>query len=67
MKIRQGRRNGHNLYVQFGEEPSDDDVSIGYIRDARIAAWMVRELADNRAANRRLDAVMVDLDAYLIP
>lgn len=42
MKIRQGRKNPHTLYLQAGEEPSDDDVSIGYIRFPSMAPEIVR-------------------------
>lgn len=37
MKIRQGRRNARNIYLQIGDEPSDQDISIGYIREPRWA------------------------------
>lgn len=39
--LRQGRRNKSNLYVQFGDEPSDDDLSIGYISNPELARWIV--------------------------
>lgn len=29
MKYRQGRRNGHNIYLQRGEEPDDKDPFVG--------------------------------------
>jgi len=41
MRIRQGRKNPHNLYLMRGAEPSDDDVSIGYIRTGTWAAALV--------------------------
>lgn len=37
MKIRQGRKNGHNLYLQLGEEPDDADPCLGLIIDPEIA------------------------------
>lgn len=56
MKIRQGRRNGHNLYVQFEDEPSDDDISIGYIVDPDIARIIVHELGGCEDLSQRLHA-----------
>jgi len=41
VRIRQGRKNPHNLYMQIGEEPADTDISIGYIRYARWAEALV--------------------------
>lgn len=32
MILRQGRKNKYNLYLQLGDEPSDNDVSLGYVR-----------------------------------
>ena len=37
MKIRQGRRNGRNLYLQLGPEPDDTDPCLGFIIDPRVA------------------------------
>ena len=42
MMLRQGRKNGHNLYLQLGNEPSDQDVSLGYIAIPEVA----REIVD---------------------
>jgi hypothetical protein len=41
MKIRQGRRNKHNLYLQINEDAGDSDPSIGYIKDPKMAAVIV--------------------------
>jgi hypothetical protein len=41
MKIRQGRKNKHNLYLQVNGQPGDNDPSIGYIRDPKMAAILV--------------------------
>lgn len=46
MKIRQGRRNGRNLYLQLGEQPSDTDPCLGFIIDVRIAADIVNTMND---------------------
>lgn len=32
MRIRQGRKNPYNLYLQIGDDPSDADISLGYMR-----------------------------------
>lgn len=37
MKIRQGRKNPHTLYLQVGDEPADTDPPIGLMIDARAA------------------------------
>lgn len=43
MKIRTGRRNPRNLYLQLGDDPSDTgDICLGLIIDPQVAA----EIAD---------------------
>lgn len=42
MKLRQGRRNGFNIYIQVQDEPSDDDLCIGFIPDGRVARLIVQ-------------------------
>lgn len=43
MKIRQGTKNKHNLYLMRGNEPDPgNDISVGYIRHPEIAAEIVR-------------------------
>lgn len=37
MKLRPGRRNGRNLYLQLGAEPSDSDHCVGFVVDDGIA------------------------------
>lgn len=37
MRLRTGQRNGHTLYLQRGDKPSDDDPSIGFITDPAVA------------------------------
>lgn len=43
-KIRQGRRNKHNLYLMVDPAgtPSDDDLPIGFITSVKIAEDIVR-------------------------
>lgn len=41
VRIRQGRKNPHNLYIQLGDQPSDYDPSLGYIRYPHWAAALV--------------------------
>lgn len=60
MKIRQGRRNGSNLYVQICKEPGGEDLSVGYITDPRIAAWIINEIDHAPGAYRRLEAIVVE-------
>lgn len=37
MRLRAGRKNPHTLYLQFGEEPSDDDLPVGLLLDEGVA------------------------------
>lgn len=41
VKIRQGRKVAKTIYIQLGEEPSDDDTLVGYIEDLALAALIV--------------------------
>lgn len=41
VKIRQGRKVAKTIYVQLGEEPSDDDALVGYIEDPALASLIV--------------------------
>lgn len=41
MRIRQGRKDKHTLYMMIGSEPNDGDISIGYVRNPRIAQEIV--------------------------
>lgn len=59
MKLRQGRRNPHNVYVQFGDEPADDDVCVGFFINGDIAAWLCRDGNIHPAALRNLEALMI--------
>lgn len=40
-KLRQGRKVGKTLYLQYGPEPSDDDKLIGYVEDEDFARMIV--------------------------
>lgn len=60
MKIRTGRRNKHSLYIQFGDEPSDDDRSIGYIADPELAKWLCHEVQFADGSCRRLEAIVTE-------
>jgi hypothetical protein len=48
MKIRQGRKQDRNLYLQVGDEPADEDEYIGVIFDPRRAAMIVAILNGKR-------------------
>lgn len=41
MKWRLGRKSGHNIYLQTGEQPSDADRQIGVMFDPKHAAQAV--------------------------
>lgn len=56
MKLRPGRKNPRNLYLQVGDEPGDADPSIGFFIDNDTAAliadglnspWHLREILHN--------------------
>lgn len=44
MKIRVGRKQDRNLYIQMGDEPSDDDEFLGVIFDPTRAKFIVEIL-----------------------
>lgn len=48
MKIRTGRELERNLYIQLGDEPSDDDEYLGVIVDPLRAAVLVDILNGDR-------------------
>lgn len=37
MKLRPGRKNSRNLYLQLGDEPSDADPPVGFLIDTDTA------------------------------
>jgi hypothetical protein len=59
VKLRTGRRNSRNIYAQFGDEPSNDDVCIGFFVDGDLAKWLCREGNIHPAALRNLEALMI--------
>lgn len=64
MKLRQGRKNPLNLYVQLGDEPDDDDLSVGYVRNPDVARWIVEETQDDGdGSSQRLETVIATLGA----
>lgn len=49
MKIRQGRKNKHNLYLQLGDEPSDRDPCIGLIMYPEAAELICKRITQDEA------------------
>lgn len=62
MRVRQGRKNKHNLYLIVGDEPSDDDISIGYIKYPNMAEEIVRlcNLAPGGVVPKRTESTVVE-------
>jgi hypothetical protein len=48
VRIRVGRKQDRNLYIQLGDEPSDDDEYLGVIFDPMRAAVLVEVLNGKR-------------------
>jgi hypothetical protein len=44
MKVRQGRHQDRNLYIQMGDEPADEDEYLGVIFDPVRARYVVQIL-----------------------
>lgn len=44
MKIRTGRKQPRNLYIQIGDEPSDDDEYFAVVFDPTRARFLVQIL-----------------------
>lgn len=42
MKLRTGRKLGQTIYIQMGDEPSDDDELLGLIIDPARATVLVQ-------------------------
>lgn len=42
MKLRTGRKNGRNIYIQLGDEPHDTDPQVGCIDTSILADAMVQ-------------------------
>lgn len=56
MKLRTGRKVGRTIYVQHGEQPSDDDQLVGMMDTPALATAVVG--AVNYAGERYLDLVV---------
>lgn len=59
MRLRQGRKNPLNLYVQMDDESSDDDLSIGYIRDPDVAHLIAQAFDEAPWMRERLEGIIV--------
>lgn len=59
MKLRTGRRNPRNLYLQVGDEPSDRDPCVGFMVDDGSAAL----IADALNSPWHLNEILVNADA----
>jgi hypothetical protein len=53
VKLRPGRKNPRNLYLQRGHDPADDDPPVGFlidtdtaalISDALVSPWHLNEI-----------------------
>jgi len=44
VKLRTGRRNTRNLYLQLADEPSDNDPCVGFMVDDDTAALIAAAL-----------------------
>lgn len=56
MKIRQGSKNKHNLYLQVGDEPnSERDIPLGFIKDPNFASAIVDLINANPERDFALD------------
>jgi|SoimicmetaTmtHAB_FD_contig_31_7511386_length_1169_multi_3_in_0_out_0_2 hypothetical protein len=56
MKIRQGRKNKHNLYLQLGDEPdSERDVCLGLIMYPGAAELITQRLSQDDARKINTD------------
>lgn len=53
MKIRTGRKQDRNLYIQFGAEPSDEDDYLGVIFDPARAKRLVEIMNEYFAGRER--------------
>lgn len=59
MRLRQGRKQAHNLYVQLHDHPADEDVLVGQLDSPELAAFLVEavcwylERVERREAGQR--------------
>jgi hypothetical protein len=49
-KLRCGRKQARNLYLQLGDEPSDEDEYVGVIFDPDKAAMLIDIINGHRPA-----------------
>jgi hypothetical protein len=54
MKLRPGRKNPRNLYLQLGGVPADDDPCIGLLIDPGVAAVLGDALTDGKYLDKVL-------------
>lgn len=54
-KLRTGRKNPHNLYLQRGREPSDQDVCLGLIINPAVAEILVKMINEAGELDGALD------------
>lgn len=47
MKLRVGRKVRKNLYIQFGDEPSDNDLDVGRVDSDELAHLIVQAVNDS--------------------
>ena len=62
MKLRLGRKNAQNLYIQSGDEPSDDDRAVGHICNPTVAYGIVEAVNAHPLALEIL-AVLEEVDS----
>ena len=56
--FRVGRREPQNIYFQLGDEPSDDDLSIGYAKDGWAELLVNQAMAQNLSVDHRHRALL---------
>jgi hypothetical protein len=64
VKLRRGRKNLHALYLQRGDQPSDDDPFLGSMVDPEYAALVTESVRSDWHLNEmRLTAEAREADA----
>lgn len=67
MKLRPGRRNPRDLYLQLGDQPDDQDPCVGFmidadtaplIADALVSPWHLGEIKISAQARERYENPM---------
>jgi hypothetical protein len=56
MRLRVGRKVGRTLYLQAGDQPSDDDRLIGLVDTPELAGALVALVAENQRLRDQLTA-----------